>query len=123
MFIKLFLYANNKKEAKKISEQIMNPLKNYAKKIKFKRNKVYWKIKEIYVVEIKIIFNSKFNKNILNEFLYSISDDWVIFEDPIKQVIDGMLASNIKNNLCIFEKINMVNIFFDSEISKLLSKS
>lgn len=102
--MRLFVYSNNKKESSNIAEYIVEPLNKYIKKFKYKSNKPYWKIDGMYVVEIKIEFNDKFNENKFNQFLEIISNNWLTLG-----IQDEELISSNTN----FTELEMINIVFD----------
>ncbi|MCC3868992.1 hypothetical protein [Terrisporobacter mayombei] len=104
LFIRLFVYSNNKKESRNITEGIVKPLNDYINKIKYKSNKPYWKIDGMYVVEIKIEFNDKLNQNKFNKFLKEISNNWLTL---------GMQDEELISSDTNFIELEMINIFFD----------
>ncbi|MCC3866455.1 hypothetical protein K0040_19760 [Terrisporobacter petrolearius] len=108
MFIRAFIYSNSDDEAQNIFESLIESVKDGIKNKEYIENKPYWKIEGIYVVEVKILFDNKFNKNYNDKLLESICDKWITFGNPIEEVLayDDDECNFIKNGL------KMINIFY-----------
>lgn len=109
MFIRAFIYSNSKDEAQDIFESIIESVKDSIKNKEYIENKPYWKIEGIYVVEVKILFDNKFNKSYNDKLLKSICDKWITYGNPIEEVLacdDNEGCNFIKNGL------KMINIFY-----------
>jgi hypothetical protein len=109
MLFRVFEYSNNENDAKVIFDDIINNIKDYITNKNYIKIEPYWKIKGIYVVEVKIQFNKNFNDIILKKFLMSIAYKWMEFGNPI----DEVLASETMDECNYIKKdINMINIFY-----------
>lgn len=109
LFIRAFIYSNSKDEAQDIFESIIESVKDSIKNKEYIENKPYWKIEGIYVVEVKILFDNKFNKSYNDKLLKSICDKWITYGNPIEEVLacdDNEGCNFIKNGL------KMINIFY-----------
>lgn len=109
MFIRAFIYSNSNDEAQNVFESLIESVKDSIKSKECIDNKPYWKIKGIYVVEVKIVFDSKFNEDFNDKLLESICDKWTTFGNPIEEVLacdDNEGCNFIKNGL------KMINIVY-----------
>ncbi|MDE7422209.1 MAG: hypothetical protein K2N51_00695 [Lachnospiraceae bacterium] len=111
MFLRFFVYAVNDNDAMEIIDDCLNSIKTCI----FKKSefilKPYWKIPDMYVVEVSL--KLKIEKVKFVNFLESISDHWLQFGSS---VTDELLASET-DGICKYmkNKISMVNIFFEND--------
>lgn len=111
MFLRFFVYAVNDNDAMEIIDDCLNSIKTYI----FEKSefilKPYWKILDMYVVDVSL--KLKIEKVKFVNFLQSISDHWLQFGSS---VTDELLASETDGIFKYMKnKISMVNIFFEND--------
>ena len=110
MFIRMFLYAKSSKEAVSICNDILSNIDLYTEKKEIVEIAPYWKIEGIFQIELSVVLKStSINNEDLERLLKIFSNIWLSYGQPIDEIL--ILDSSIIYN----EKIEMINIFFDSE--------
>ncbi|MEG1003282.1 MAG: hypothetical protein RSF37_07730 [Clostridium sp.] len=107
MFIRTYVYSNDKINARKIVEEFLNVIKKEIKTKKYIKNEIYWKDNNMYIIEVEIDFYNNLDKRKLGYFLKDISDKWIVFGRPIDEFLTSQKIE--KSNLS--SKVNMINIF------------
>ncbi|UAT29862.1 hypothetical protein [Pseudobacillus badius] len=110
MFVRLYANAQNKKEAQRALNKFLHIFNPLIKEAKLLTIEPYWKIRDLYVIEIEIKAAKNDTKKTLNEVLASISDHWLEFGEPVNEWIASSTDDNCNFMLSEF---NMVNIHFD----------
>lgn len=109
MLVRLFAYSNSKDAAKKFFNSIINNIESSIVNKEYKRIEPYWKIEGVFVIEVNIELNKDFNEKNKEEFLNSIADRWIMFGNPINEV----LASETTDGCNYIKKgVSMINIFY-----------
>ncbi|WP_252232786.1 hypothetical protein [Clostridium sp. ZBS15] len=108
MFIRLFVYANNEINAKEISENIISNIESFIVEKKYIKIETYWKIEQIYIIELSIELNKEINTEAWINFLKRISDKWEFYGDPIDEIL---ISESLNGCDYIRKDISMINIF------------
>ena len=109
----MFLYAKTEKEAIQQSENILLLLKTYIIKRKMIAIEPYWKMNNMYKLDISLELDIHIlEKNILEEFLQNISSKWQSYGEPINEIL---ISKNDNDTIVYNEKIEMINIFIHNE--------
>lgn len=114
MLFRVFTVADSLDESENICEKLLDRLKKYINKKKYISNQRYWKIDNIFMVEINLKLCKKIPQSVLDEFILSISDKWKTYGNPVNEILisNTIEECNLKN-----KKIIMLNVFFqESEI-------
>jgi hypothetical protein len=111
MFIKMFINADTEDESMKIVEDILSPLNIYFKRTNKIKLEPYWKIKDMYSIDVDIDLNVNIlEKERLETFLKTIANKWISYGKPINEI----LISRNNNDIIIYhEKVEMINIYID----------
>lgn len=110
MFIRLYLNAKNKDAAQHALNKFLQILKPIVENNKLLKIEPYWKIENIYVVEIDVINTKNYTKTKLNELLREISDNWIEFDDPVNELLASSTGDSCN---FILPEFNMINIYLD----------
>ncbi|WP_238917732.1 hypothetical protein [Clostridium sp. YIM B02555] len=109
MLIRLFAYSNNEVQAKNIFDSITSSINSSIVFKEYKKIEPYWKIEGIYLIEVRIELDKYFKEESMEEFLKSIADKWIVFGNPIEEV----LASEATEGCNYIKKgVNMINISY-----------
>ena len=111
MFVRVFIEADDPHGSKKTCEEVLTELEKYVRKKRYLTNKHYWKIDNVFVLEVDLSLKEKILIQDLEKIILSISDKWKIYGEPVNEVLisNTMYGCNMKN-----PKVIMVNIFFEN---------
>ncbi|QVK17664.1 hypothetical protein KHQ81_12540 [Mycoplasmatota bacterium] len=112
MYIRMFTYSKNEYEAKNIFKNMIVDIQYYIKLLKYEKIEKYYKFDNSFLIEVTIELSEEFNQKKAEDFFKSISDFWIMFGQPI----DNILASKttIGCNYMKFD-IEMINIYLSKE--------
>ncbi len=105
MYIRYFVNTNNKDVAINLVEESLIEIQEMIVYRQIKKTEPYWKIENMYIVEIE----NEIQKEAITHFLNLYSDNWIECGIPT----DELIAS--KNNKdCAFMKkgFEMITVFF-----------
>lgn len=107
MYIRLLSYSDDKEQAKKIVNDLLQNERQYINKIEYKRFEPYWKFDDMFEIGFEVQFNEAFTQDKFTRFLESISDKWTDYGDSV-------LASDTTEG-CNYIKggIGLINIIYD----------
>ncbi|MDN4618536.1 hypothetical protein QCD85_10540 [Paenibacillus sp. PsM32] len=110
MFVRLFVNAKSETEARVVLEKVFRIFSPILENKEIKKIEPYWKMDEVYIVEITMLISENQTESKLNRILECIANKWIRFGDPVTE----LLASDTTEN-CIFmlEGIKMINIQFE----------
>lgn len=109
MFIRLFTYSTNEEEYKKILNEIINKEIQFIDKIEYVTFEPYWKLDDIYKVEVNLNLKEKLSEERIKKIFDSISDKWMYFGDPIEE---ALASETMEGCNYIKDGVNMIDIFF-----------
>ncbi len=113
MFIRMFLYAKSSKEAVSICNDILSNIDLYTEKKEIVEIAPYWKIEGIFQIELSVVLKStSINNEDLERLLKIFSNIWLSYGQPIDEIL---ITRKLDSSIIYNEKIEMINIFFDSE--------
>lgn len=115
MFIKFFVGAVDENEAKKIVEDSLEEIEEIINKKIFKSLTSYWKMKDTYVVEMKI----KLFPKALNNFLEFYSDKWLELGCPVNELV---ASKNSQESVYMKQGFILINIFCKKLMKKRTRK-
>ena len=78
MLIRMFVKSHSSDESKKICERILIKLEKYIDEKSYLNNQSYWKMDNVFLLEICINLKEKISLGILEKFALSISDKWQV---------------------------------------------
>ncbi|MGD6817692.1 hypothetical protein ACQCVE_11565 [Metabacillus sp. 113a] len=87
MFIRLYLNAKSKLEAQSVLQRVLFKFKPILENIEFHKIEPYWKIENVYVVEITISVLKHSSDKEFRGILNSIADKWIEIGDPLTELI------------------------------------
>lgn len=107
MYIRLLSYSDDKEQAKKIVNDLLQNERQYINKIEYKRFEPYWKFDDMFEIGFEVQFNEAFTQDKFTRFLESISDKWTDYGDSV-------LASDTTEG-CNYIKdgVGLIEIFFN----------
>ena len=107
MYIRLLSYSDDKEQAKKIVNDLLQNERQYINKIEYKRFEPYWKFDDMFEIGFEVQFNEDFTQNEFAMFLENISDKWTDYGDSV-------LASDTTEGWnYIKEGVGLIEIFFN----------
>lgn len=106
MLFRYFVEASEEIIAKDFVEKSLQLIEENIIRKEYQKIVPYWKMEEIYLVEVLIEMNNKDDKLLF--LLDSIADNWIKFGNPIEE-----LVASQENPDCQFmrKEFAMVNIF------------
>ena len=109
MYIRLLQYSDDKENAKKIVNDLLQNERQYINKIEYKRFEPYWKFDDMFEIEFEVQFNEAFTQNEFERFIGKISDKWTRLGDPVHSI----LASDTTEGCNYIKKgIGLIKIYF-----------
>ena len=112
MFIRLYVNAKSEPEALIVLEKILKIFEPILKDKEIQKVEPYWKIEEVYIVEVTMTMLISEGKTELkkNRILESIAKKWTQIGSPATE----LLASDTTENCnFILEGLKMINIQFE----------
>lgn len=105
MYIRYFVNTNKKESAINLVEESLIGIQEKIIYKQIKKTEPYWKIDNIYIVEMEI----EIQKESITVFLNLYSDNWIEYGNPTDELI-----SSKNNKECAYMKkgFEMINIFF-----------
>ena len=109
MYIRLLSYSDDKEQAKKIVNDLLQNERQYINKIEYKRFEPYWKFDDMFEIEFEVQFNEAFTQNEFEKFIGEISDKWTLLGEPVHSI----LASDTTEGCNYIKKgIGLIKISF-----------
>ncbi len=113
MLIRFFIYSGNESGAKTVVNELFQDViikeMNIANKVVFNKIESYWKIDNMYEVEVDVNLKRKITEAERDKFLSVISGKWKFYGNPIDE---ALTSETMEDNHFIRKDISMVNIFF-----------
>lgn len=110
MFIRLYVNAINEYEVQPILEVFLNKFQPILNSQRVQKIEAYWKMDNVYIVELTLMLLHDINETELNRVLVNIADKWSSFGSPTNE----LLASETTNGCnYILNGINMINIHLE----------
>jgi hypothetical protein len=107
MFLRMYLEAKNEDVVMQIAGKVLGHIKlqRSSKQV----IEPYWKIKGMYVFEVKMDLQPEINENDIIQALLPIAENWITFEDSINEILVSDTADECQIKL---PEIKMINIHF-----------
>ena len=105
MFVRLFIKTINKDNAIEVVREVLSHINEDNIKCKDINIEPYWKYKDVTVAEIKLELYRPLSSNDRDNFLNSISNKWIYFDEEV-------LSSDSMDNCKLNYNLEMVTIFF-----------
>ncbi|KML31413.1 MULTISPECIES: hypothetical protein [Priestia] len=110
MFVRLYVTAKNKTDAKKNLKICLEKINPILVKANVEKLEPYWKFDDMYVVELNLIVKKDLSLNELTQLLETISDKWQYYGDPINEFLASKTAEGCNY---ILKGVEMINIYLD----------
>ncbi|GIO86793.1 hypothetical protein J25TS5_37250 [Paenibacillus faecis] len=107
MFIRLFVNTNNIEEANVTLEKVTSVLKEKIKGKEIVKIIPYWKIEDVYVVEVNLDFYEGISDDDIYKKLQGITNKWTTFGNPVNEL---MASVDMDDCIINIDKIRMINI-------------
>lgn len=116
MLIRFFVYSSNENGAKMVVNELFQDeiikRMHLVDEIVLKKIESYWKIDNMYEIEVDVNLKRKITEVERDKFLGTISSTWKFYGNPI----DEALTSETMEDINYLRKdIAMVDIFFSSD--------
>ena len=109
MYIRLLSYSDDKEQAKKIVNDLLQNGRQYINKIEYKRFEPYWKFDDMFEIEFEVQFNEAFTQKEFEKFIGEIADKWTSLGEPVHSI----LASDTTEGCNYIKKgIGLIKISF-----------
>jgi len=112
LFIRLYVTAQNEKEAKVTLKAVLEKIKQIVIRINVEKVEPYWKFNDMYVIELNLIVKKELNPSQLKRLLESIADKWSCYGEPINEFL---ASKTTKGCNYILKGVEMINIYLDED--------
>lgn len=114
MLIRFFIYSSNDNEAKMVvnelfQDKIITEMR-LVNEIVYKKIESYWKIDDMYEIEVDVNLHREMTEKEREEFLGVISDKWDYYGNPMDEALTSETMEEINY---LRKNISMVNVFFN----------
>lgn len=114
MFVRMFLYADTKEEALRISDDVLRNLDARIDRKTVVESEPYWKMEGVYQIGTALrLKQSVISKAVMRMFLKSLSNIWLTYGEPVDEFL---VTRNLEHAVLTNEKVEMVLIFIEDEI-------
>lgn len=90
MFIRLFVNTNNIEEANVALEKVTSVLKEKIKGKEIVKIIPYWKIEDVYIVEVNLEIYEGISDGDIYKDLQGIINKWITFGNPINELLTSV---------------------------------